>query len=209
MTDTVVIAGTDTGIGKTIFSAGLTAALGATYWKPVQAGLEEETDSEIVARLSGQTTLPEAYRLTVPASPHLAAEADETVIDTTQLERPRVAGPLVIEGAGGLMVPLTRTTLYLDVIAQWQHPVILCARTALGTINHSLLSLAALKAARVPVVGIAFIGGAEPEVEETICTMGQTRHLGRLARLDTLTAETLSDAFRAIDVAHIQEVIAR
>ena len=205
----IVVTGTDTGIGKTIFSAALTGALKASYWKPVQAGLEEETDSELVARLSGRPTLPEAYRLKMPASPHLAAEAEGIEISPISLLMPQVGGPLVVEGAGGLMVPLNRRALYLDVMAGWGLPVVLCARTALGTINHSLLSLSALKAAQVPVLGIAFIGDAEPEVEETICTMGQARHLGRLARLDTLTAKTLSDAFRAIDVAHIQEVIAR
>ena len=103
----VIVTGTDTGVGKTVFSAGLTAALGARYWKPVQSGLEEETDSQIVARLSGQPVLPEAYLLDLPASPHLSAEAEGVEIDLDRLSLPQTDGPLVVEGAGGVMVPLT------------------------------------------------------------------------------------------------------
>ncbi|MGE4611722.1 MAG: dethiobiotin synthase [Paracoccaceae bacterium] len=195
MTDTIIITGTDTDIGKTIFAAALTRALGATYWKPVQAGLNNETDSQIVTRLSGRKTLPEAYRLNMPASPHLSAEAEGITIDTTRLSLPKTADPLVVEAAGGLMVPLNRDALFLDLIVQWKAPVVLCARTALGTINHSLLSLAALRRTECPVLGVAFIGKAEPEVEQSICDFGQVTHLGRLPMLDTLTPETLSEAF--------------
>lgn len=191
-----VITGTDTGIGKTVFAAGLTGLLQATYWKPVQSGLEEETDSQIVTRLTGRPALPETYRLKLPASPHISAAAEGAHIDPARLTPPPT-DPLIIEGAGGLMVPLNNDTLYLDVIAGWHIPVILCARTALGTINHSLLSLAALRAAGAPVHGIAFIGEPEPQVEETITRMGQTRRLGRLPFLADLTPDTLSAAFRA------------
>ncbi|WP_424991038.1 dethiobiotin synthase [Fluviibacterium sp. S390] len=203
----VIVTGTDTGIGKTVFSAGLTAALGATYWKPVQSGLEDETDSQIVARLSGRPILPEAWRLKLPASPHLSAEAAGVEIDDTTLTLPDTSGPLVVEGAGGLLVPLNRRATYLDVIARWRAPVILCARTALGTINHSLLSLAALRTRDVPVIGIAFIGAAEPEVEQTICDFGQVAHLGRLGLLDLLTPETLREEFAAIDTDRIRKAM--
>ncbi|MCA0271875.1 MAG: dethiobiotin synthase [Proteobacteria bacterium] len=191
-----VVTGTDTGIGKTVFAAGLTARLRATYWKPVQSGLEEETDSEIVARLSGRPTLPEGYRLKLPASPHISARAEGATIDTGTLTLPPER-PLVIEGAGGLMVPLTDDTTYLDVFARWQLPVILCARTALGTINHSLLSIAALRGAGVPLHGVAFIGPEAPEVEATICRMGETRRLGRLPILQSLKPGSLRAAFDA------------
>lgn len=189
-----VVTGTDTGIGKTVFSAGLAGMLGATYWKPVQSGLEEETDSQIVARLSGRPTLPETYRLALPASPHISAAAEGVRIDPARLVPPQVR-PLVIEGAGGLMVPLNDDTLYLGAIAGWGLPVILCARTALGTINHSLLSLAALRQAGARIHGIAFIGDAAPEVEATICRMGEARRLGRLPRLADLTPRALAAAF--------------
>lgn len=197
MTDLFIVTGTDTGIGKTIFAAALTQALRASYWKPVQAGLDDETDSQTVARLSGQPTMPEAYRLHMPASPHLAAEAEGMRIDPARLAIPEVIGPLVIEGAGGLMVPLNRELLFLDVFARWNAPVILCARTALGTINHSLLSLAALRDRGCTVLGIAFLGDANPEVEATICDFGQCRNLGRLPVLAALTPATLAAAFAA------------
>ena len=191
----IFVTGTDTGIGKTIFSAALTGALGATYWKPVQSGLEEETDSEAVVRLTGQPVLPEAYRLQMPASPHLSAEAENAVIDPTQLMVPQVEGPLVIEGAGGLMVPLNRETLYLDVMSEWGLPVVLCARTELGTINHTLLSLQALRLAGCQVLGVAFIGGPEPDVEKSIVQFGDVYRLGRLPILETISAENVQNAF--------------
>ncbi|GAA6210001.1 dethiobiotin synthase [Cognatishimia sp. WU-CL00825] len=203
----MVVTGTDTGIGKTIFSAGLTRALDACYWKPVQAGLEEETDTQIVARLSQQPTLPESIRLNLPMSPHLAAEAQNLQIDPGALTPPNVTGPLVIEGAGGLMVPLNRKTLFIDVFAAWKTPVILCARTQLGTINHSLLSLRALQSAGCSVAGIVFIGDAEPEVEETIVAFGDVAHLGRLPRLNPLSAASLHKAFDDIDVQTIQQAM--
>ena len=191
-----IVTGTDTGIGKTLFSAGLTARLGATYWKPVQSGLEEETDSQIVARLTGAFCHPEAYRLRLPASPHLSAAAEGVQIDTAALTPPPVR-PLVVEGAGGLMVPLTEQTTFLEVFARWQMPVILCARTALGTINHSLLSIAALRARDVPLHGVVFIGPEAPEVEATICRMGEARRLGRLPILPSLKPGSLRAAFDA------------
>lgn len=191
-----VVTGTDTGIGKTVFSAGLTQRLQGTYWKPVQSGLEEETDSEIVARLSGRPVLPEMWRLNLPASPHISAAAEGIRIDDKALTLPSER-PLVIEGAGGLMVPLNDEVTYLDVFARWQLPVILCARTALGTINHSLLSIAALKAAGVPLHGVAFIGPEAPQVEAAICRMGQTRRLGRLPMLQSLKPGSLRAAFDA------------
>lgn len=203
----VIVAGTDTGIGKTVFAAGLTAALCATYWKPVQAGLEEETDSQTVARLSGQPVLAEAWRLALPASPHLSAEAEGVEIDATALRLPDIAGPLVVEAAGGLMVPLNRRALYLDVIAGWDAPVILCARTALGTINHTLLSLEALRSRGCTVLGVAFQGNAETAVEDTICDFGKVPSLGRLPRLDPLTPDALRDAFAGIDMDRIRKAL--
>ncbi|WP_323010331.1 dethiobiotin synthase [Paracoccus sp. (in: a-proteobacteria)] len=203
----VIVTGTDTGIGKTVFSAGLVRALSASYWKPVQAGLDEETDSEAVARLSGRVVLPEAYRLRLPASPHLAAEAEGVEIAPDRLALPQVAGPLVVEGAGGLMVPLTRRLLYVQVIAGWDAPVVLCCRTALGTINHSLLSLAALRAAGCRVAGVVFIGDEMADSRQVICDIGEVRDLGRLPLLPEVTPATLADGFAGIDVAAIREVL--
>lgn len=190
-----VITGTDTGIGKTVFSAALAGALGAPYWKPIQSGLEEESDSEAVARLAGVPVLAEAYRLVTPVSPHLAAEIDGVNIDADATMPPE--GDLIVEGAGGALVPVTRRLLYADLFARWAIPVIICARTALGTINHSLLTIEALRSRGVPIHGIAFLGDAVPDSEATIAAMGRVPRLGRLPHLDPLTPQTLADAFKA------------
>ena len=195
----IVVAGTDTGIGKTVFAAGLADLLGASYWKPIQSGLDGETDSQAVARLgglSGDRILPERYRLKTPVSPHQAAAIDGARIDAAALDVPDTGGrPLVIEGSGGLMVPLDRATLYIDIFARWHLPVVLCARTALGTINHSLLSIEALRLRKIEPLGIAFIGEANLESERAICEIGDVRRLGRLSRLAPLTRDTLREAF--------------
>lgn len=188
-----VVTGTDTGIGKTIFSAALAGATGAPYWKPIQAGLDDETDSEVVARLAGAAVHPEAYRLNTPASPHLAAEIDGITIDLATLTPP--PGDIIVEGAGGALVPVTRTTLYADLFARWQIPVIVCARTALGTINHSLLTIEALRARGVPIHGLAFLGDAVDDSEAIIAAISGVRRLGRLPILDPLTRENLAAAF--------------
>lgn len=207
MSGAIVIAGTDTDAGKTVFAAALVHAIGAAYWKPVQAGLAGETDSETVARLAGASAdriLPEAYRLATPASPHYAAERDTVRIDTSRLNPPRTTRPLVIEAAGGLMVPLTRDTLQIDVIAGWKTPVILVAATRLGTINHSLLSIEALKRRAIPILGIAFVGDENADSERTIADMGRVTRLGRLPRIDPLTPSALHEAFaRNFDVGAV------
>jgi dethiobiotin synthetase len=194
----IIVTGTDTGIGKTVFSAALAGALDGFYWKPIQAGLDDETDSQTVLRLSGlaaERVLPEAYRLRTPASPHLAAELDGVTIEHQALLVPEKDRPLVVEGAGGLLVPLTRTITYLDLMARWRVPVVLCARTALGTINHSLLSIEALRARGVAMLGIAFIGEENVESERIIAEMGKVRRLGRLPHVAPLTRDTLREAF--------------
>ncbi|MES5487268.1 dethiobiotin synthase [Bradyrhizobium sp. INPA03-11B] len=201
MTGRIVVTGTDTGIGKTVFSAGLVNLLGARYWKPVQSGLDEETDARLVARLGNlpaDRIVPERYRLRTPASPHQSAAIDGVRIDPAALAVPDISDrPLVIEGAGGLMVPLNSDTLYIDIFERWRLPVVLCARTALGTINHSLLSVEALRKRRIDILGIAFIGESNPESERAICDFGQVRRLGRLPRLSRLTEDTLRIAFEA------------
>ncbi|MET0271228.1 MAG: dethiobiotin synthase [Sphingomonas sp.] len=192
----IVVTGTDTDIGKTVFAAGLAAATGATYWKPIQSGLADGCDSDAARRLGVRATLPEAYRLTTPLSPHRAAELDGIAIDPARLTLPAVDGTLVVEGAGGVLAPVTRELLYADLFALWGAPVVLVARTGLGTINHSLLSIEALRARGVPLLGIAFVGEANADNEATIAAIGNVRRLGRLPRLDPLDAATLAAAFR-------------
>jgi dethiobiotin synthetase len=195
MSGRFVVTGTDTGVGKTIFAAGLAAALGATYWKPVQAGLDDGGDNAIVRMLGVPNILPEAYRLKTACAPHVAAAIEGIAIDPETLKLPKVEGPLVIEGAGGVLVPLAGRLLFADLFAMWGAPVILVARTALGTINHSLLSIEALRSRGVEILGVAFVGDPEPESESAIIRLGQVRCIGRLPWLDPLNREMLGAAF--------------
>ncbi|MBW6526290.1 dethiobiotin synthase [Sphingomonas sp. RHCKR7] len=195
----IAVTGTDTGVGKTVFAAALTVALGASYWKPVQAGLEDGSDAASVETLGVPRAriVPEAYRLTTPCSPHRAAELDGVAIDPARLALPRMDGYLVVEGAGGALVPLTRDWLFADQIARWACPTVLVARTALGTINHSLLSIEALRARGVSLLGVAFVGDAQEDSEATIAAVGGVRRLGRLPLLPRLDAAALAAAFAA------------
>ena len=206
MSGQFVITGTDTDIGKTVFAAALTAALGARYWKPVQAGLADGTDSETVERIGGVDPvriLPERHRLAIPASPHFSAAQEGITIGRGDFVLPEGDdGALVIEGAGGALVPVNPHLLFADVFAGWGLPVIIVSSTRLGTINHSLLTIEALRSRNVPIHGIAFIGAANTDSEQIICEIGGVRHLGRLPLIDPLTPETLQAAFDAhFDIA--------
>jgi dethiobiotin synthetase len=166
----------------------------------VQAGLEGETDSQVVRRLSGlkaSRILLETYRLRTAASPHVAAELDDIQIEPAQLRPHQLPTPLVIELAGGLDVPLTRKLLQVDLVAEWKLPLFLCASTRLGTINHSLLSIEALKRRAIPILGVAFIGEEIVDTERTIAAFGGVKHLGRLPWLDPLYSSRLRNAFAA------------
>jgi len=201
MTTRLIVSGTDTDVGKTVFSAALADALGADYWKPVQAGHDGGTDALRVADLGGlppNRILAEKHVLNTPTSPHYAARLDGITIDANALQPPPPGDrPLVIEGAGGLMVPVNDDTLFIDVFARWKLPLVLCARTALGTINHSLLSIEAVKRRGIPLIGIAFIGDEQAESERIICKLGGVRRLGRLPHLTPLTHQSLRSAFAA------------
>lgn len=197
MSGVLIVSGTDTGIGKTVVAAGLAAALGAYYWKPIQAGTADGTDSADARRLGVPPAhvLPEAYRLALPASPHLAAEREGVALDPARLALPSHR-PLIVEGAGGLMVPIRREPpwLMIDQFAHWGAPVLLVARTGLGTINHSLLSIEALRARGVAVAGLLFVGEEHADNEAIVPRLGEVRSFGRLPVLDPLDATGLADA---------------
>jgi dethiobiotin synthetase len=197
LTKTFVVTGTDTDVGKTVFAAALTQALGARYWKPVQSGLEGGSDAERVAALGvpAERILPEAYRLLTACSPHLAAEIDGVALDPERLNPPATSGPLVVEGAGGALVPVTRALLYADLFARWGHPVVVVARTSLGTINHSLLTIEALRSRGVAVLGVAFNGEPVEDSEAIVAELGGVKRLGRLPRLAPLTPQALAAVF--------------
>lgn len=209
----IAVAGTDTNIGKTVFAAGLTRALDGAYWKPVQAGLDGATDSDTVRVLAGLDAariVPEAYRLRVPASPHFSAEHDGLAIDPAALTLPNTTRPLVVELAGGLLVPFNRTTLQIDMLAAWKIPLVLVAATRLGTINHTLLSIEALKRRAIPILGVAYIGDEHSDSRRTIGRFGGVKDLGRLPILPELTANSLARAFSEVfDVADILGLGAR
>ncbi len=193
-----IVSGTDTGIGKTAAAALLTLGLGAHYWKPIQSGTEDGTDTATVKALTGlpgERFLPEAYVLTEPLSPHRSAELDGVDISLDRLALPEVDGPLIVEGAGGLMVPVTRRLLQIDLFKHWGVPVILCARTGLGTINHTLLSVEALGTRGMVLHGVLFIGDDNPDNIRTIAELSGARILGRLPWLESVHADSLKAVF--------------
>ena len=195
-----VISGTGTDIGKTVFAAGLTGLIGADYWKPIQTGVslgdpDAPRDAGFVARMTGARIHPEAVILPEPLSPHRAAELAGVTIDPAAIDPPD-ADPLVIEGAGGVLVPVTRDLLSADLFVRWGIPVILCATTGLGTISHTLSAIESLRARGCPLHGVAFIGDDNPDNIATIGQVGGVRVLGRLPRLPDLTPEALARAMR-------------
>jgi len=197
MASRFIIAGTDTDIGKTVFAAALTLALGGNYWKPVQSGIEY-VDTKVVQDITGladEHFFPERYVLTEPLSPHLAAEIDGVDLDVKDIIVPESSRPLVIEAAGGLMVPLTRKALQINLFKRWGIPIILCARTGLGTLNHTLLSLEAMRSREMNVHGVVFIGDENEDNMRTIGEVSGAKILGRLPLLGELNPEILKAAF--------------
>lgn len=199
---TLVVTGTDTGVGKTVVAAMLAQALDAHYWKPIQSGTDGGTDTARVAALAGLPStriVPERFVLTQPLSPHRAAELDGMEIHPANLALPHVPGDgwLIVEGAGGVLVPINRTVLQIDLFARWAAPVVVVARTSLGTINHSLLTLEALRQRAIPVLGIVFVGDSMPDSERTIVDFSGVTRLGRLPFLPSLNPNSLRDAFSA------------
>ena len=192
------VTGTDTDVGKTVFAAGLAQALRAAYWKPAQAGLDGETDSQKVARLAPDAlVLPEAYRLTTPCSPHEAARIDGVEIADKALALPATDRVLVVEGAGGALVPYREDLLAARLFAQWGLPAVVVARTTLGTISHTLMTIEVLRMRGVPLAGVVFMGEREPVAESAIERAGSVNLLGRLPWIDPLDAGTLAAAFAA------------
>ena len=171
----VIIAGIHTGIGKTLCAAVLCEKLGYDYWKPVQAG-SEETDSDFIrSHVSnpGCIVHPEMYLLKTPASPHYAAEQDGVEIQRSKIRLPKSSNSILVETAGGLMSPLSERYLNIDLTEQLDLPVILVSNNYLGSINHTLLSVEALRKRNIPIVGVVFSG---EEVSSTrSCILEYTR----------------------------------
>jgi len=201
MPDRFFITGTDTGVGKTMVSALLCAALDAIYWKPIQTGTREGTDRKTVmqlAQLPLSRTIPETYRFSPPVSPHLAARRAGVRIDLREICMPRLAARenLIVEGAGGALVPINDTQLMTDLMRHLKLPVLLVARTSLGTINHTLLSLAALRAARLKIRGVVMVGKPSAENRRAIEQYGEVQVIGTLPLLKKVNRKALLDIFR-------------
>ncbi len=196
---TFIICGTDTDVGKTVISALLVQGLGAVYWKPIQCGLENGGDTDRVRKLidlPASRSIKEAYRFKAPVSPHWAAEKEHCVIDRNKLKIPDTKEPLLIETAGGLMVPLTRNWLQLDQLTIWKMPIILVARSGLGTLNHTLLSLEALRQRKLNVLGLIINGPHHQDNPTTLNQIGKVPILAEIPNLPNLTAEVLAEQWR-------------
>jgi dethiobiotin synthetase len=193
------VTGTDTNVGKTVLSALLVAALDGTYWKPIQTGASEGTDRQQVMRWADvpeSRTVAECYCFEPPVSPHLAAEMAGVTIELTRIARPAgAAPPLIIEGAGGAMVPINDSQTMLDLMKHLAAPVVVAARTALGTINHTSLTVSALRGAGVCVKGVVMIGDENNDNERAIERYAAVPIVGRIPMLNCICYKTLRDVF--------------
>ncbi len=191
------VTGIGTGIGKTLVSAILVEKLKADYWKPVQSGdLEDSDTNKVKALISNNITVfhPETYRLTQPYSPHKSASIDGIMIEPPKFIVPKTSNILIIEGAGGLMVPLNESFLMIDLILQLQAEVILVSQNYLGSINHTLLSVEALKQRGIPVKGIIFNGAADSSSETFILNHSKLAKLGHIPLCDKVDKTAIIEA---------------
>ena len=191
----IIICGTDTDVGKTIVSSFLVQGLKGIYWKPIQSGTEEGTDTKTVCNLLSlepNSYLPERYKFKAPVSPHWAAEQESAFIEPSNLKLPDLDELIIIETAGGLMVPLNRDWLQIDQLKVWGAPIILVARTGLGTLNHTLLSLEALKYRNLDVLGIVLNGPPHKDNPKTLEQFGDTKILACLPIFEEVNAKVLS-----------------
>ena len=191
---TYFVSGIDTDAGKTVVAAILTEAMKADYWKPIQAGELDNSDTMKVRNLISNTNTkfhPESYALQTPASPHYAAALDKVTITLDNIQPPKTNNHLIIEGAGGLFVPLNKKLLIIDLIEQWQFPVVLVSKNYLGSINHTLLSIDALQKRGIPIAGIIFNGPPTPSTEDFILEYTQVPKLGNLEWMDVVNKEKI------------------
>ncbi|MGB0522901.1 MAG: dethiobiotin synthase [Flammeovirgaceae bacterium] len=193
-TQQYIVAGIGTEVGKTVISAILVEKLQADYWKPVQAGDLDHTDTNKVSSWVSNTQSVfhrERYRLHTPMSPHAAAAIDGVSIQLSDFELPQTTNNLIVELAGGLMVPLNHQQLIVDLVAQLNLPVILVSNYYLGSINHTLLSIDLLKSRAIPIKGIIFNGTEVPTTKEVILDYSQLPHLGSIPQGETPNQEMI------------------
>ena len=200
-----VICGTDTDIGKTLISSFFVRGLNSFYWKPIQSGIESEIDSQTVARLSKVNKakiIKEAYIFREPVSPHWAAEIDQKVINFQLLNLPNVDGSLIIETAGGLMVPITRNYLQIDQIKKWDLPVILVCRSGLGTLNHTLLSIEALKKRNIKILGLVINGNKHLDNPKTLTEFTNLPIIAEFPYIDKIDSNNLDILWKELNIKY-------
>lgn len=209
------VTGTDTGVGKTVACAAMLSLLRGDrqtrYWKPIQTGIEQDDDSLTVRRLSGceaREVFDAGVRLVPPVSPHLAAQLTGITIEVDDLLTLASAQPSgeqwIVEGAGGALVPINDNTLMVDLIARLESPVVVVARSGLGTINHTLLTLAALRARRLQVTGVIMVGAPDRDNRLAIEHYGGTRVIGELPFMNPLTPAGLQRSALSLSVAALR-----
>ncbi len=198
-----VICGTDTDIGKTLISSFFVRGLNAFYWKPIQSGIETSTDSqtlEKLARINKAKIINEAYVFTKPLSPHWAAEIDQKTIDFNFLQLPKVNDPLIVETAGGLMVPLTRNFLQIDQIKTWGLPVILVCKSSLGTLNHTLLSIEALQKRKINILGLIVNGEKHLDNPKTLVEFSRIPVIAEFPYLPKVDSNNLDILWEELNI---------
>ena len=203
------ITGTDTDVGKTLVSAWLLTQLEGTYWKPIQAGTLPTTDSATVQRLAElpvSRVLPEAYLLPEPMAPHEAARRANIAMDMEKLRLPPHDGLVVVEGAGGLMVPIADGAYMIDLADSLDLPIILVARSTLGTINHTLLSLEAIRRRGLPLAGVIISGPESPHNRAAIERFGQVEVIAEIPFLETVSRDTLKAVAPELDLLKLATV---
>ena len=197
------VTGISTDVGKTVISAILTQKLQADYWKPIQAGELDNSDSMKVSEWVENSTSvihEEAYRLTSSLSPHAAAIRDNININLNNICIPKTSGHLVIEGAGGLMVPLNKRSLIIDLISHLQTETILVSQHYLGSINHTILSIEALRSRNINIAGIIFNGHENKETEAIIESVCAVPILGRIPRIDDINKLSIIENLSNINI---------
>ena len=198
-----IICGTDTDVGKTLISSFFVRGLKSFYWKPIQSGIETETDSQSILRLSGikkEKILKEAYIFEKPVSPHWAAEIDGKKIDINLLNLPKIDGSIVIETAGGLMVPITRNFLQIDQIRKWNLPVIIVCRSSLGTLNHTLLTIEALKKRNIKILGLIINGEKHLDNPKTLREFSNLPIIAEFPRLNNIDKNNLDRLWKELNI---------
>jgi dethiobiotin synthetase len=190
-----LVTGIGTDVGKTVVSAIIAQALAANYWKPIQSGELNNSDSQKINRLTNDLVqvLPERYRLNEPLSPHASAAIDGVQLHLSELTLPQTDGNLLVEGAGGLMVPINDTNLLIDAFKLWNLPVIIVSRHYVGSINHTLLTIEALQNRGIAIKGLVFVGDENTATESFILNHTKVPFLMRVPIAAEVTADFVQE----------------